>query len=279
MSGFQYDAPAVTGPTTTGAGRFLADTGVIPGLVLLGDSLTAALSEGPAPTLMSSGGATVNQPLPGSGAQGEPNDSPLVVAAYEFTNTTSTYHEFTDTSIADEDGSRSWSVDVCFRTKTDDFPANPGQIFGKREAAGNTVGWEGSMGADGSVTATLKGADLVSLPLGFSSYNNAAGQHRYADGEWHNLCLQFDIDSLEFRAATDHAPTMTAGWSGSSPSTATPFRLGGVRTFSIGPMQIAYVVFSYGAQSVSDDPGARALLLASDGYLVQQLQHRNEPSS
>lgn len=276
MSG-HIDNPISLGLGNTPFLRFVDITGVLPGLMLIGDSLTAVLSELPTnPTMIAVGSALVNQALPGPGAQGEPNDSPLMKAAYQYANTFGERHEFADTSIGDEDSSRSWSVNVCFRTLADADPANNGQFLGKIEASGDIIGWELQMSTAGAITFSSKGADLQSDVTTFNTYNNASGQHRYANAQWHWAGAHFDIGTSKIRTATEHEGTMTEGWTTSSLSTATELRVGSTRAFAAGPIQIAAVVWSYGDQAVADDPHERCLRLAEDTHLVIQLGHRGE---
>lgn len=260
--------------------RYFQLTGVRAGLIFRGDSLAALMAEStPYPTLVAAGAATEEQALPTSGT-GEPNDSPLMVQAYQYTNTNGTYHQVADTSVGDEDGSRSWSVDLCWRTTANGPLANAAQFAGKRKSTAPTRGWEWQMSTDGMITIAAQGADDVLRARDLATYNSQQGQNKYADAQWHWSCAQFDISANEIRVATEHEKPAALAWplAGQNLTTAglASLRFGGVRAFS-APIQLALAVFSYGDEAVQDDVQSRALQLAADTHLVQQLNHRNAP--
>lgn len=251
--------------------------GQSPDYLFLGDSLTARLPLTPSTVLTANGGALVNQAFPAAGLEGEPNESPLMVAAYRYANANGVYHAASNPSILDIDGTVSTSFSLCFRTVSDAFPANAGTIFGKRVVGGSEVGYELSLNVAGSLTLTWKDTALVQGSLGFSVYNSSAGQRRYADGRWHTIHIEFDVEAGQIRMGTEHVPQMAAAWAGSSLTTATTFRLGGVRAFAAGPIQIAYLAASRGPIKKSSDAAETALALSLETHLVAQFGHRNEP--
>lgn len=250
-----------------------------PDYLFRGDSLAALLPVTPALLLVANGGALVGQAFPGAGQEGEPNDGPLMVSGYQYANASAVYHQIADTSVLDIDGSQSVSFSVCFRTVQDVFPAATGAIFGKRQIGGDEIGYELTLNTGGTLTWTFKDTALTQESLGFSLYNAADGQRRYADGEWHVVHIELDKDAQEVRVGTEHAPTMTKAWPASSLSTGTSFRLGAVRAFAAGPFQLAWLAATYGPEAMSDDASTTALLLANETHLVTQLIHRNEPTT
>lgn len=246
-----------------------------PDYLFRGDSLNALRPVAPQLTLVANGGALVNQAFPGPGLEGEPNVSPLMVKGFQYTNTNATYHAISDTSILDIDGSQSVSFSLCFRTTTDEFPVASGAIFGKRQT-GDLVGYELILNTGGTLNLSYKDAVNPQVDLGFSLYNNGAGQHRYADGRWHVVHIEFDKDAQEVRMGTEHPVQMVGAWPASSLSTTTEFRLGGVRAFAAGPFQLAWLAASLGPTAMSNDPSGVALALAEECALVTRLEHRGE---
>lgn len=253
-------------------------TGRVPGLMLRGDSLTALVAEqAPLPSMVVENGALFGQPVPGAGAQGEPNDTPLVVELFQFAEVVGRRVKFADNAIGDEDASRSWSVDVLFRTTSDAAPSNASGVIGKRESGGNLRGWEMTLNTAGDIVWALKDATDTQVTQSYSTYNNALGQNRYADGLWHWSTLQVDVAAGEIRTATEHGLTMTSAWAPASLAAVAPLSIGAVRAFA-APVQVAIAVWSYGAQAVADDPFERCDLLSENTHLVVVEKHRNEAS-
>jgi hypothetical protein len=242
-----------------------------------GDSLTARLPLEPPTTLVAHGSALVAQAFPGPGAEGEPNASPMMVSAYQYPNVSGAYHDLATTGTLDIDGTQSVAFSLCFRTTADAFPAFGGAIFGKRQAAGDLIGYELTMDAAGILTLTWKDATLTQTSLSFNAYNTAAGQHRYADGRLHTVDIEFDVVAGEVRIGTEHANTMTAAWAPASLATGTTFRLGAVRALAAGPFQLAYLAASIGQAAMRGAPSDTAFALAEETSLSALYGHNNEP--
>lgn len=257
-------------------GTYFDVTGRVPSLIFQGDSLNSKFPTSPSVALVANNGALDSQAFP-VGAEGEPNESPLITSAYQYANSPAQiHHGIADDTILDIDGSKSISFSICFRTLNDAFPVNAGAIFGKRQTGGDLIGYELTMGIDGSVTFTHKGADLTDQPQGFAAYNSAAGQHRYADGRLHTFDIEFDITASEVRVGSEHSATDTVPWTLSPMVTGTTFRLGAVRGFAAGPIQIAYLIVSENAQAMKGDPSDTALVLAAETSLTSVMLHNRE---
>lgn len=277
--GFLADGGRPVSPQNAFGGYYDA-TGRVPTYLFVGDSLSSQLPNSPTIDLVANGAALVNQAFPAAPNEGQPLDSPLMVAGYQYPNAVDVYHQILDTDVIDIDGSTPVAVTLCYRTTADAFPANTGSLMGKRELGGDVRGWDVILGSDGSMTVTWKGADLVQDSLGFDGYNIAAGQHGYADGRWHTADIEFDTGAGEIRFGNEHEDTMDAPWTTSSLSTATTFRLGSVRSlFAAGPFQAAFLAVSLGVQAMTGDPSGAAAALAEVTSLVEVVRHVNEDIS